>query len=386
MSTKSKILFIINGLGFSNNTGIGGSDKRAIEIIRQASKLYPKSEFDILTTESGYRIFSQEELLRTKYYIIKQPSWWPNYFKTNFFGRLLSYIYCTFHSLILIPRLKKYDTAFATSDFFFDIIPTTFFKTKVAMIHHYIVSPLTRQGDFLVNSFNFLSQKFSFLWIRLFFNCVFLYDTDEGRHLSNLFPHKRVHFTHNGIDNILINNIPHQNKTYDACFAGSIRYSKGIVDLIKIWKTVVRRLPKSKLVIIGGGNQQIIDTLKTQITLNKLENNINLVGPKTNIETLTIMKQSKLFLFPSYEEGWGIALHEALYCGLPAVCYNLPAFSIFKKHLHSSQIGDWKSMGKQSLKLLQNYQQTNSIESINFVSQFTWTTIAKKDIEFLFTL
>ena len=33
------------------------------------------------------------------------------------------------------------------------------------------------------------------------------------------------------------------------------------------------------------------------------------------------MKRSGFFFFPSYEEGWGIALAEALYCGCKAVCF-----------------------------------------------------------------
>ena len=43
------------------------------------------------------------------------------------------------------------------------------------------------------------------------------------------------------------------------------------------------------------------------------------------------MKSSKLFIFPSYEEGWGISITEAMACGLAVVCYDLKAYDVFGK-------------------------------------------------------
>jgi glycosyltransferase involved in cell wall biosynthesis len=337
---RINILFIINGLGFSENTGIGGSDKRAVEIIRHASSIYPKSNFDILTTESGLNIFKQDEKLKTIYHVIKQPTWWPNGFKKHLLGRFLSYLYCTIRAILLISKLKKYDVAFATSDFFFDVIPATF------------------------------SHK----------------NTNEGQKIAKMFVQNKIHFTENGIDINFINSIPTKPKTYDACFVGGIRQSKGINDLIKIWHTVIQTSPKAKLAIVGGGNKQTIEQFKMKILKNKLVNNFFLVGAKNNFDTIAVMKQSRIFLFPSYEEGWGIALHEALYCGLSIICYNLPAFSIFKDYLHICQIGNWQAMASQTIKLINSNQNPQQNKSIKFAGKFTWENIAINDINFLSSL
>ena len=44
---------------------------------------------------------------------------------------------------------------------------------------------------------------------------------------------------------------------------------------------------------------------------------------------------------PSYEEGWGIALAEALYCGAVSVCYELPHYrGIFGDYPAYARVGD----------------------------------------------
>ena len=118
-----KILYLINGLGFSDNTGIGGADKRAVEIARQSN------QFSVLTTASGYNLFKNNEGLDTTYYTINQPSFWPKGINKNLIGRMLSYIYATFASLTYASKVKNYDMYFPSSDFFFDVIPA-YFQTQ----------------------------------------------------------------------------------------------------------------------------------------------------------------------------------------------------------------------------------------------------------------
>jgi glycosyltransferase involved in cell wall biosynthesis len=43
-------------------------------------------------------------------------------------------------------------------------------------------------------------------------------------------------------------------------------------------------------------------------------------------DKIATLKSSRVFLFPSYEEGWGIVVAEAMACGLPVIAYDLPAY------------------------------------------------------------
>ena len=105
------VLYVINGLGFSKNTGIGGSDKRAVEIIRNIN-----------------------------YIVLKKPLWWPKFVNKYIFGRVLSYFYATLASFLKVRLVKGYDVYFATSDYFFDVLPCYFYKLvhkkkMICMIH-----------------------------------------------------------------------------------------------------------------------------------------------------------------------------------------------------------------------------------------------------------
>ena len=43
-------------------------------------------------------------------------------------------------------------------------------------------------------------------------------------------------------------------------------------------------------------------------------------------DALSVVKSVLVFVFPSHEEGWGIAICEAMACGLAVVAYDLPAY------------------------------------------------------------
>ena len=179
------ILYLINGLGFSHNTGIGGSDKRAVEVIRNIKNIDPSHNLDILTTDSGHKLFTTSEKLKTKYYVIKKPFLWPDFINKYLVGRVLSYFYACVTSKFKVRKVKQYDIYFATSDFFFDVIPGWFFKTiyrkkLICMIHHYIKSPRERGGFSVINLFMYLSQRFSFWLILKAADAIFFYDTEEG--------------------------------------------------------------------------------------------------------------------------------------------------------------------------------------------------------------
>jgi glycosyltransferase involved in cell wall biosynthesis len=69
--------------------------------------------------------------------------------------------------------------------------------------------------------------------------------------------------------------------------------------------------------------------------------NIQLAGFISEEEKIVLLKKSACFFFPSYEEGWGIALAEALYCECRCLCYQLPHYqSIFDDFPAYVRLGD----------------------------------------------
>lgn len=386
-----KVLYIINGLGFSNNTGIGGSDKRAVEMARNLQRYHPDDSIDILTTKTGHDLFFNKEKLDTEYYVIKQPAWWPNFLKNLLIGRVLSYIYTFFSSLFKAGKVKNYNIYFATSDFYFDIVPGYRYKKRhgeklLCMVHHYIKDPLSRGGSLFINIMMYLSQQFGFWLILNMADAVFFYDTDEGRKIADRFfkSKKRdlpVYYVKNGINDSFIDEVGPQEKLFEACFLGGIRYSKGIRDFVPIWQKVVSKFPQAKFLIIGGGSEEIVRKLKGQVAKADLNENIMFTGPLTGHELYTKVKQSKLFLFPSHEEGWGIALCEAMYCGLPVICYNLPAFKTFGDVLDKFEVGDYEALADKVVEYLgePTMIERKKDDLIATAKKYSWSNIAEED-------
>ncbi len=169
------------------------------------------------------------------------------------------------------------------------------------------------------------------------------------------FSNQRIRCINNGLDIKYIRQIPATEKRYDACFLGNALARKGVLDLPKVWRDVCDILPHSKLAIIGTGREQDIEKLKKNFIEKKLENNVCFLGYLPEDQKFATLKASGVFLFPSYEEGWGIVVGEAMACGLPVVAYDLPAYrAIFKKGIVTVPVGSVGDFSMLTIMLLRN--------------------------------
>lgn len=76
------------------------------------------------------------------------------------------------------------------------------------------------------------------------------------------------------------------------------------------------RLPGSKLVIGDGPDRNKLES--------EYKNNVRFVGYKTGPELVELLSASSVFVFPSKTDTVGIAILEALACGLPVAAYDVP--------------------------------------------------------------
>ena len=161
---------------------------------------------------------------------------------------------------------------------------------------------------------------------------------------------------------------------YDGIFLGRLSPSKGIFELIDIWKKVTNVIPQAKLAIIGGGNKNTRDALLKKIRDANLEKNIDLLGFFEDEKAHSILKSGKVFLFPSHEEGWGIAIAEAMACGLPVVSWNLPSYGeTFENHILQVKENDAGLFSKYVLDLLRDGSKRKEIgiQGKEFVKKYS---------------
>jgi len=101
---------------------------------------------------------------------------------------------------------------------------------------------------------------------------------------------------------------------------------KGTADLIKAFDIVCKKIPETRLVIVGGGPE-----LKNNQNLAKklgIDSKINFTGDITDKAGLAAYyKNSSVFCLPSYHETFGLVFLEAMAAGLPIAAYNSAAAS-----------------------------------------------------------
>ena len=95
------------------------------------------------------------------------------------------------------------------------------------------------------------------------------------------------------------------------------------------------------------------------------------------------MSGARLFLAPSYEEGWGIAVAEALASGLPVVGYRLPILDeVFGSAYEGVAVGDVKALATAMQRLLEDDEAAAkaSATARAAVARYDLATIASEEL------
>ena len=295
-----------------------------------------------------------------------------------------SYVTRLLSSLLFVKR-DNYDVVVAASHLSYDLVPAYVLSRRskskfVVYVHHILGQRSLKPG--ISDRLRLLLGEHLTLRLCRYANLIFVNNVYIREYLvAKGFDHNNIVVTKNGIDFHLIS---HQgmtdNKSFDACFCGSLTVMKGIYDLIYAWNSVVRMYPKAKLVLIGEGDEK--SRMESIISERSLTNNIMILGYVSDERKYAVMKGSKLYVSCSFEEGWGMAVTEALACGTPAVCYDLAAYRVFGESVTRVNVGDKELMANKICELLSNEEQIRDLSRKGkvVVNKFDWNQISKDEL------
>lgn len=110
-------------------------------------------------------------------------------------------------------------------------------------------------------------------------------------------------------------------------FLGTIEPRKNHLLPLHVWRRLVERLGPAapRLVLVGRRgweNEQVVDMIERCATLH------GVVEERTDLsdaQTGALLRGARALLLPSFAEGYGLPLAEALAAGTPALCSDLPA-------------------------------------------------------------
>lgn len=184
-----------------------------------------------------------------------------------------------------------------------------------------------------------------------------------------------------GVDDHAVQSTP--NKEFDGIFVGRHTTEKGVFDLIDIWERCCKTRPNLKLALVGPCTDAVRAQLKRSIADRRLEQNVVILGPVTEDTKWRLYARSRVCVFPSLVEGWGIVPIEAHLSRLPVVAYDLPAYdeTIAKSpYATLCDVGDREAFSQATLARLEFLE---GEQARSWALHFNWTSAAEREYSLL---
>ncbi len=162
----------------------------------------------------------------------------------------------------------------------------------------------------------------------------------------------------------------------------NFRHYKNVETVVKIFSEINKTV-KSRLILIGEG-PVLNNVRKTAKELNVLDKVIFL-GHQTYVEA--ILPYADLFIFPSIEESFGVALLEAMSCGICFVASNsggIPELAGPDLKSLLFNYDDIKGMAQKGIEILSNQNYCKKLSSLSrkrVIENFNMEVIVDKYIE-----
>ena len=170
-------------------------------------------------------------------------------------------------------------------------------------------------------------------------------------------------------------------RPYDVLFLGRMHEQKGVFDLPRYWRAVLDALPQARLMVVGEGPHR---TRATQACAELgLGDSVTFAGGVDDRRKNELLRQSKVGISLSYEEGWGLSICEYLAAGLPVVAYRLPVFAqVFTGQLDEVDLGDWREAAARTVAWLndERKRQERADAGRRFIRRYDYREVARKEL------
>ena len=129
---------------------------------------------------------------------------------------------------------------------------------------------------------------------------------------------KEINVVKNGVNEKLFK--PSKNDKRAPCnilYTGRLIYSKGLIDLTKSAKQVIKEYPDVSFLLAGDGNLR--PSLERLVKKERLEQNFSFLGFINQEKLIEHYQRDTINVLPSYIEGLPTTVLEAMACGMPVV-------------------------------------------------------------------
>lgn len=385
MGVKEKKIFYFFALAVTG-TGISGGDRIFIELARYWSR---KNEIIIYTSHEGRRLISKLHLKHKniKIRVIDNEKFIPTP-SINYIVKIIQGI-----KLGLVLRLSNPEVTalYSASEFWMDSFPAIILKLRYPNSKWIAAWYQTAPNPFKGFAEGKRNQKYRlsalYLWamqlpvkpfIKTLADRVIVNNENERTTFTLLNKKGKVLVL---IGAVRLDEIKKyvkkstNKKIYEGVFQGRFHPQKGVVELIDIWRQVVKKVPDAKLAMIGDG--PLMGKVKNKIKEHGLDSNIILFGYMFDSDKkYKIFSQSKVVVHPAFFDSGGMAAAEAMAFKLPCVGFDLSAYKSYYPHgMVKVPIGDINQFSKQIVNLLEDKKLYSKVakDAIDMIQQnWSW--------------
>jgi glycosyltransferase involved in cell wall biosynthesis len=370
--------------GIVTQDGMSGSDNRAVNWTRIWSEVCKVTLIIPVAGQKRYGNHKAKEIITTNHH-----------FNSNSPIRLLvEYIFRTLKAINKTTgKIEDCSLIYSSSDLIPDAIPALILKYRNRNSPHvklimgcHLLAPHPFNGytgktriPSLQNLYYYFSQTLILKFARRWADKILVSNTIDQKFLieRKFFASNQVLVTYGALDLEGMDSVNRDVKEFDAIFVGRAHPQKGVDDLILAWKEVNKVTPQAKLVIVGERNT--FTAVQEKIKALGLDKDIIFAGFLSGPEKYNMIKKSKLLVFPSHYESFGMVALEALACGVPVVAYDLDIYKeIYADKLITVPKGDTAALAKAITTNLNRYQDTDFVDSlIEFSKKFDFRRTAQ---------
>jgi len=382
-------------------SAVGGAEKRFVETLKILKR---EKEIEITVIEPKPSL-SARFGVRCETHELSSPI---SALRGGWLGIYVEWILWILRTCITclpIVHGQKYDVILAPNNTAPNLIPAYFVHyvshlPLCVVVHHIdLISPDAHSNFFMVyhtyretgfGKFTSFLKALAFLVILAVLRrcdvCITVSNSTARALVNNGVPKERVYVNGNGVNIRYIDSFKFQGgKSYDGVFVGRISREKGVFDLVATWRRIVDMKSDARLLVIGSGPD--IHAVSRLVKELSLERNVMIKGRCTDKEMYTLIKASKVFVFPSVFEGWGLAVAEALACGLPVVCYDIPALREVFGKCRSVFLTPTRDIEKLAVTILEvlDMNETRKLAEASkpYIKRFNWKRVAMRDLQII---
>jgi glycosyltransferase involved in cell wall biosynthesis len=224
--------------------------------------------------------------------------------------------------------------------------------------------------------------------------CIHALNADEARFVEDLRLGTPIRVIPNGIFPEEFSALPERGSFYAehpelegapyVLFLSRIHYKKGVDYLASAFSQLARKDPRIRLVV-AGPDEGARESFEADVKAAGLSHRVHLTGPLLGRAKLAAFVDATCFCLPSRQEGFSVAITEALACGTPVVITEPCHFPEVAEAGAGEVVPlDADSVAAALTRVLENegLRARMSAAGRSLVRErFTWPVIAKQTIE-----